>query len=73
MGNVNSHIQVPNAILKQFRDEEDPEKKVWYLDLAKKVVGVEIVEEANWERKKGIIQRALSGFGVRPLNHLSLH
>ena len=34
MGNVNSHIQVPNAILKQFRDEEDPEKKVWYLDLA---------------------------------------
>ncbi len=34
MGDVNSHIQVPNAILKQFRDEEDPEKKVWYLDLA---------------------------------------
>lgn len=31
---MNSHIQVPNAILKQFRDEEDPEKKVWYLDLA---------------------------------------
>ena len=36
MGNVNSHIQVPNAILKQFRDEEDPEKKVWYLDLARR-------------------------------------
>ena len=34
MGNVNSHIQVPNAMLKQFRDVEDPEKKVWYLDLA---------------------------------------
>ena len=31
---MNSHIQIPNAILKQFRDEEDPEKKVWYLDLA---------------------------------------
>lgn len=34
MKNINSHIQIPNAILKQFRDEEDPEKKVWYLDLA---------------------------------------
>lgn len=31
---MNSHIQIPNAILKQFRDEEDLEKKVWYLDLA---------------------------------------
>lgn len=33
MKNINSHIQIPNAILKQFRDEEDSEKKVWYLDL----------------------------------------
>ena len=32
--NINSHIQIPNAVLKQFRDEKDPEKKVWYLDLA---------------------------------------
>ena len=32
MKNINSHIQIPNAILKQFRDEEDSEKKVWYLD-----------------------------------------
>lgn len=34
MKNINSHIQIPNAVLKQFRDEKDPEKKVWYLDLA---------------------------------------
>lgn len=30
---IKSHIQLPNGILKYFRDETDPEKKVWYLDL----------------------------------------
>lgn len=31
---IHSHIQLPNLILHQFRDESDPEKKVWYLDIA---------------------------------------
>lgn len=31
--NINSHIQLPNLILQHFRDESDPEKKVWYLDI----------------------------------------
>lgn len=30
---IRSHIQLPKQILKQFRDELDPEKKVWYLEL----------------------------------------
>lgn len=34
MKNINSHIQLPNGILKYFRDECDPEKKVWYLDIS---------------------------------------
>lgn len=29
---INSHVQIPNVILKQFRDETSPEKKVCYLD-----------------------------------------
>ncbi len=28
---INSHIQLPNSILKYFRDESDSEKKVWVL------------------------------------------
>ena len=31
--NINSHIQLPNCVLRNFRDETDPEKKVWYLDV----------------------------------------
>ena len=31
--NMHSHIQLPNGILKHFRDETDMEKKVWCLDL----------------------------------------
>lgn len=31
---INSHIQLPNSILKYFRDESDSEKKVWYLDIS---------------------------------------
>jgi len=31
---IHSHIQLPNGILKYFRDESDPEKKVWYLDIS---------------------------------------
>lgn len=31
---INSHIQLPNSILKYFRDESDLEKKVWYLDIS---------------------------------------
>lgn len=30
---VHSHIQLPNSILQQFRDEADPEGKVWFLDM----------------------------------------
>lgn len=30
---INSHIQLPNCVLKHFRDENDSEKKVWYLDI----------------------------------------
>ena len=30
---IHSHIQLPNLILQHFRDESDPEKKVWYLDI----------------------------------------
>lgn len=71
MKNINSHIQIPNAVLKQFRDEKDPEKKVWYLDLATGEVKRSASGKLGTE--KGIIQRALSSFGVRPLNHLSLH
>lgn len=32
--NINSHIQLPNLILKHFRDETDDTKKVWYLDIS---------------------------------------
>lgn len=32
---IDSHIQLPVQILKHFRDETDPEKKVWYLDISK--------------------------------------
>lgn len=35
---VNSHIQIPNTILKHFRDENDPEKKVWYLDIKTQII-----------------------------------
>lgn len=31
---VESHIQIPNTILKHFRDETTPDKKVWYLDIS---------------------------------------
>ena len=31
---INSHVQLPNSILKYFRDESDSEKKVWYLDIS---------------------------------------
>ena len=31
--NINSHVQLPNWVLRNFRDETDPEKKVWYLDV----------------------------------------
>lgn len=31
---VHSHIQIPCGILKYFRDEADPGKKVWYLDIS---------------------------------------
>lgn len=31
---INSHVQIPAQILKNFRDESDPEKKVWYLDIS---------------------------------------
>lgn len=31
---IHSHIQLPNLILQHFRDESDPEKKVWYLDIS---------------------------------------
>ena len=31
---MHSHIQIPNAVLQNFRDESDREKKVWYLDLS---------------------------------------
>lgn len=31
---INSHVQIPAQILKKFRDESDPEKKVWYLDIS---------------------------------------
>ena len=31
--NINSHVQLPNCVLRNFRDETDPEKKVWYLDV----------------------------------------
>lgn len=30
---IHSHIQLPNSVLKRFRDETDEEKKVWYLDI----------------------------------------
>ena len=30
---INSHIQLPNCVLKYFRDGGDREKKVWYLDI----------------------------------------
>lgn len=33
MKDINSHIQLPNCVLKYFRDEGDREKKVWYLDI----------------------------------------
>lgn len=33
MKDINSHIQLPNCILKYFRDESDDEKKVWFLDI----------------------------------------
>lgn len=36
---INSHIQLPNGILKYFRDETDPEKKVWYLDINSRKIG----------------------------------
>lgn len=36
---IHSHIQIPKAILKHFRDESDPEKKVWYLDVSTKQIG----------------------------------
>lgn len=29
-----SHVQIPNGILKYFRDEADPGKRVWYLDIS---------------------------------------
>ena len=34
LDNINSHIQLPNCVLKYFRDESDAEKKVWYLDIS---------------------------------------
>lgn len=34
LNNINSHIQLPNLILKHFRDETDDTKKVWYLDIS---------------------------------------
>ena len=30
---IHSHIQLPNLVLSCFRDDTDPEGKVWYLDL----------------------------------------
>ena len=30
---IKSHMQLPKLILKNFRGEADPEKKVWYMDL----------------------------------------
>lgn len=30
---IKSHMQLPKLILNNFRDESDPEKKVWYMDL----------------------------------------
>lgn len=30
---INSHVQLPHGVIKYFRDETDPEKKVWYLDI----------------------------------------
>lgn len=30
---MHSHIQIPDSVLTHFRDELDPQKKVWYLDL----------------------------------------
>ena len=35
---IYSHIQIPNTILKHFRDETDPEKKVWYLDITDQTI-----------------------------------
>lgn len=31
---IHSHIQLPNLILQHFRDDTDPEGKVWYLDIS---------------------------------------
>lgn len=36
---INSHIQLPNGILKHFRDQSDAEKKVWYLNISDKTIG----------------------------------
>lgn len=33
MAAIHSHIQLPNSVLKRFRDETNEEKKVWYLDI----------------------------------------
>lgn len=38
MFNIYSHIQLPHTILRHFRDEYDPEKKVWYLDTTTKQI-----------------------------------
>lgn len=35
---IHSHIQIPNTVLKHFRDESDPEHKIWYLDISTKQI-----------------------------------
>lgn len=35
---IHSHIQIPNTVLKHFRDESDSEQKIWYLDISTKQI-----------------------------------
>jgi len=63
--NINSHIQLPNCVLRNFRDETDPEKKVWYLD----VQTGDILRKSSKKlgtRKDTILKQA-KGFGRKTL------
>lgn len=51
--NINSHIQLPNLILKHFRDETDDTKKVWYLDISSGKISN--LRHLNLEHQKDII------------------
>ena len=63
--NINSHIQLSNCVLRNFRDEIDPEKKVWYLDV--QTGDIMRKSSKNSEHARDTILKQAKGFGRRTL------